>query len=324
MLPENIQTVNRMDAELRHFDPLQTVEPGYDDAKLAEIAQNDLGRIEDILATDKSLTAKERQELYLMGCNLHLEWLYADNGGAGAELTEFNQHLSVANDFMTRAGKDAQAHRERDGDPRPLWSVAVKHNDLLALQAYRNAQDSQATLRGTQAGSEAWALAENQMGRVLHRSVGLIKDMQQYASGRTELAQDARGLLFESLLLTYSRLKTYENQEIDTVFTRSALDREDRPWNGHAYPKRSFDIVVESPDETELWQSKNYRNTDEYARPIKKMMSGGFGQVMDRLDSYVAGLDLLVKNPSDPHYKEAMDRAAKRLDGLFDSMLVEA
>lgn len=319
MQPENTREYRQIERYLRSYDPLATTEEGYDDSELAQNARIDIARVDGMLATDPTLTAKERNELYLMGGNLRLDWLYANSGGTMATLEDFNNQVAEANDFFIKGGKEAMQSHEQH--PQRLWGLTIKHLDLLALSAFRNAQDSQDILKGTVQESTAWTLADNQMKSVLHRSVGLMRDMQHYAVGDTDMAQDTRGLLYETLLVGYARLQTYENESFDKVFVRSALDREDRPWNGHVYPKRSFDIVINEPQGNRLLQIKNYDNHDEYAVPIEKITAEKFAHTLHNLPRYTADFDLLIRNPSDPHLREQLNAAGRRLDQEFGSKL---
>lgn len=315
MQNENQRAVKQIDYEVRHLDPIETVSESFDDHDMVGLLKHDIARIDEILEGDTTLTRREKQELYRMGCNLRLDWLYAEHGGRELPLNEFSAAWDETNAFFARAGGLAQETRRHD--PNYFWDVALKHLDLRALQAHRNAEESQTNLKGTAVGQKVWALADNQMKGVIRDSVRLMEDMQRYADSHTELAQDARGKLFETMLITYARLDTYESEEFDNVFVRSALDREDHPWNEYAYPKRAFDIVIQSGREATLLQAKNHKNNDQYAKPIHKVEDRHFGETLHNLPKYIAEFRLIISNPTDPLAQPALNRAHEELDEAF-------
>ena len=321
MQPDNIRQFNAMERYSRGQDPIETNGKNFDDRELAQHAVSDISRIDQILNSDISLDAQERHELYLMGCNRRLEWLYAKNGGKTASLSEFTSEISRSNEFFVRAGKDASA--TADQHPERVWDIRLKHLDLVALLAHRNAHDSQTTLRGTPQEGAAWTTAENQMYTLLRKSINFMYDIAQSTQGRDWLAQKARGTLNEVLLITYKRLKTYEDQTFGDTFVRSALDREDEPWNRYAYPKRAVDIIIEEKNRRRLIQAKNYDNRDEYAHPIEKIVDSDYGTTRDKLDLYIADMRIVIENPSDSRMQARLDASAKRLDAVFGAKLGE-
>jgi len=324
MQPRNQETFDQIEAETRGLDPIEVAtDERYDDAALVEQTQRDIERIDTILATDDTITPREQSELYSMGCNLRLEWLYAKHGGGSADKTEFDARWDEANGFFGRAIR--RAGERKDRFPNDYWEVALKHLDLRAAQAHRNARESQTTLRGTEAGRQVWALADSQMQGIIMDSTRLMSEMLGRAEGPTRNAQDTRGKLYETMLLTYARLETYEDESFDTTLVRSALDREDRPWDGHAYPKRSFDLVIDSGEKGKrLIQAKNYNNDDEYAAPIQKVEDTHFASTMRDGQRIVASFLLVAGNSANPNLQGHIDRAHRHLDMVFGPQLEPA
>lgn len=328
MQPKNIATVREIDTRNRQMDPIETAVGGHDDAELAGLAKRDIDRIDTIFDNDPTLTQAEQHELYKEGCDLRLDLLYAGSGGGSLELSEFNSQLEDSKKFFDRAldqSKQLPADRpgQRESYPQSFWDIDLKQLDLRSLQAYRNAHEAQTTLRGTPAGQNAWNFATNQLKGVLADSVKLMSHMSGLAEGDSQLAQDARGKLYETMLLTYARIKTYEDETYDEVFVRSALSREDRPWNNHATPRRAFDMIVQAGRKKTLLQAKNYRNYTAYAQPIRKVTDEHFGQTLDHIQRYISSFKLVIANPSDPHLKVPLTKAADRLDQAFGKEIAD-
>jgi hypothetical protein len=269
-----------------------------------------------MLATDSSLTATERRELNDMGINLRLDCLYAEHGGRDLPMQQFVAETKHAEAFIGRAAKEAfEGH---DKQPQAFWKTQVKLLDLRALAAHRYAADSQTTLKDTPNGQKLFGFSQDIMKSVISDSIRLMKDMDKFAHGHTETAQDARGSLYELMILTYARMKHYEDQDFDKVFVRSALSREDEPWNNYAYPRRAFDIVIERDGkEPVLLQAKNHDSEKQYEWPIHKVQDTHFGRTMDNLPKFIMDFSLLLDNPTDPLMKAPLLKAERRLDEVF-------
>lgn len=200
----------------------------------------------------------------------------------------------------------------------------MKGLDLLGYRAHRALKESQTTLRGTPSGENVRALANKGMEVALRQSARLMKDMEVTANMDGKLGEDTRGLLYELMVTTYARYQTFDRENFDDVFVRTALSREDRPWNGHVYPKRSFDIVIDDGSNTRYLQAKTYNNTDEYAAPIEKVMDKRFHRTRADLRKYVADFNVLVTNSPDPNAQSRIQAAGRELDRVFGAMLDEA
>jgi hypothetical protein len=320
MQPENRSAYNAIEEDFRAQDPLETVVPGYDDEQLAKATREDIGRIDSILDTDTSLTAVERRQLNDMGMNLRLDWLYAESGGRSLPMQQFVGETKHAETFIKKAA--AEAYEVHDKHPQDFWQTQVKLLDLRAFAAHRYAADSQTTLKGTPNGQKLFGFSQDIMKSVISDSIRLMKDLDKFAHGSTETAQDARGSLYELMILTYARMKHYEDQDFDKAFVRSALSREDRPWNKHAYPKRAFDIAIEREgEEPILLQAKNHNSDKEYAQPIRKVQDTQFGRTMDNLPKFIMDFSLLLDNPTDPLMKAPLIKAERRLDEVFGTQI---
>lgn len=322
MQPKNKEILHSIDVSNRQMDPIETNSANYDDTELANAAARDIGRINDIINHDSTLTRVEKHQLYSEGCDLRLDWLYASSGGEALPLAEFNGQLEADKEFFARAleqskqvPQESKFHHETY--PQSLWDIKLKQLDLMSLQAYRNANEAQTNLRGTENGRKAWAFADNLMRGVLADSINLMDSISLVAKGDDKLAQDARGKLYEVMLLSYARLMTYEDETFNKVFVRSALSREDRPWDNHASPRRAFDIVVEADGQKKLLQAKNHRNSTEYAWPIRKITDEHFDNTLDNSQRLVNSFKLVLANPSRPDMKLPLERAARMLDRTF-------
>ncbi|CAN5343732.1 hypothetical protein BH09PAT4_BH09PAT4_08830 [soil metagenome] len=323
MQPENKIALDGIESSTRRLDPLETVLDGYDDTELARASLDDITRIDEILATDDDLSPLERHKAYEAGVDARLDYLYAKNGGMALPIPQFAQKANQFEKFMTEAS--AQALKRYDRHPQDYWALQAKYLDLRTLAAYRFAADAQTTLRGTPDGERLSGFSKDIMRSVLHDSMDLIVKMEKQSHGEKEVAQDARGALYEMLLLTYSRLKVIKGEgQLGTVLVRSALEREDRPWNGHAYPKRAFDIVIKSPDSLRLLQAKNHQNDDEYEWPIQKIEDRHFGLTLENIPRHIMDLNLVLDDKvkeKDPLMQVPQLKAERRLDEVFGRQL---
>jgi hypothetical protein len=322
MQPTNRHNFDSIERHTYGVDPIEAIQPGYDDTDRMEVIRRDIQWVDKILTGDRTISDRERTELYDMGINLRLDWLYSEHGGRSASLNEFLPVIKEAESFFKQAADHAyERHKQH---PQDFWKVQTKILDLHAYEAHRFASDSQTTLKGTDRGQKLFGFSEDLMRGVVADSIRLMKDMGKHIQADTPLGQDARGAIYEQMLVTYARQQSYEAQNFDTVFVRSALRREDEPWNGHVYPKRGFDVVISAEDHLRLLQAKNHRNSDQYAHPIEKVADEHFGDTMDNMPRYLADFALLVDNPSDPHLTPHLNRARRDLDEVFGSQLLQA
>lgn len=317
MQPQNQHEFRAIEAEVRHIDPLESVQPGYDDAPLVQLAERDIERIDGILEHDGTLTNHEYRELYDMGTNLRLDWLYAKRGGQQAESAPFLAKAKETEGFIERGLRQAEQY----GKPQDTWALTIKQFDLRTTVAHRFAHDVQTVQRGNPNADKIWDTADRMNQRILHDSVQLMRQMEAVSTGEGTLAQDARGMLYELMLLTYARWQVYERQDFDTSLVRSALSREDRPWNQHVLPKRAFDMVIADAASTQLLQLKNHHNDDVYAAPIQKVEDEHFHDTLENLPTYLKDFQLLVQNQASPHLRERYNEAANRLDAVFGAQL---
>lgn len=317
MQPDNKHEYDLIEAKQRHLDPLSEVPEAYVDS-----ITSDINKIDDILASDETLTYREKTELYTMGINSRLDWLYSESGGKEMQFSEFEAAAKDTEGFMAMAEKHTAG---REGfDPTDAWAVRIKALDLTAYRAQRYLKESQTTFKDTPKEPQLREFANSKMQTALRGATHLMRSMEARAHGDGRLAQDSRGVLYELMMTTYARYQTFDQENFDEVFVRTALDREDRPWNGHAYPKRSFDIVIEAGENTQFLQTKNYNNTDEYAHPIHKVQDTRFGRTLHDLKKYVADFNILVGNSGDPHVRDRVSRAGRELDDVFGIQLAEA
>lgn len=323
MQPENRQEYRHIEQEVRTQDPLSTIEFGLNQEQV-ETVREDIGRIDEILATDTTLSFTEKQKLYDMGINLRLDWMYADKGGKNLDFPRFEAEAKESAAFITKAAEHAAERKEQD--PTILWSVQTKLFDLEAFRAHRYLKESETTFKGLPDAAKARAASNLKMEKVLRASANMMREMEPIAHGEGDLAQDTRGLLYEHMITTYARYKTFDDENFDDIFVRTALSREDRPWNGYAFPKRSFDIVIETPEGTRLLQAKNYNNEDKYAHPIEKVKDLRFGDTLHDMRDYIRDFNVLVMNMgvSDDRIRERTEKAGNRLDAVFGRQLAEA
>lgn len=321
MQPDNQREYDHIEKELRTQDPLSTIEHGLRHEVVADL-RHDTQRIDDILATDETLNRHEKSELYEMGVNLRLDWLYAADGGRNAPLSVFQKEANETEEFINQA-KHHAAEKFKN-NPTVMWDLQTKWLDLETYHAHRLLKASQTTLKDTQAEGKVRELANLRMERVMRSSAVMMRDMQRYMKGVGSLAQDTRGMLYEHMLTTYARYQTYDAENFDEVFVRTALSREDRPWNKHAYPKRAFDIVIETKEGTRLLQAKNHDNDDEYADPIEKVKDTSFGHTMNDMDSFIKDFNILVMNTGDIKMRERTQQAGRHLDAVFGAQLAAA
>ena len=319
MNPNNSSSLQIIEQEFNSKDPLDITEIKSEDSDRLEIVASDFARVNTILETDSTLTKKEKHELYELGTSLYLDWLYADEGGRALPLPAFITKVKEAESFIKKGSEETLARHDRH--PQDFWDMQTKMLDLKAYTAHRYAQDSQTTLKGTPQSEKLFEFSQDIMKSVLTDSIKLMKDMEKVSMGNRERDQDARGALYEVMLLAYLRLGTYQNQTFDEVFVRSALSREDHPWNNYVYPKRAFDIVIQKPDGFDLIQAKNHKNNEEYQSPIHKVVDPHFGETLRKLPRYINEMVLLIDNPKDPGMQLPMNNAQQQLDDVFGSQL---
>ncbi|MEO6761202.1 MAG: hypothetical protein ABI220_02380 [Candidatus Saccharimonadales bacterium] len=305
-------------ADSRRIDPMDAIlshDASVYSSVLGDLAMEGVLAATEVLESTEELSLADERGVYRSGCDNYLEIVYRDQAN-GSEGTQFSADWDEAQSFFARALEHAE---QSDGqNPQHLWEIRVKYLDLRAMQAHVNARDSQTVLRGTEAGKNGWALAEHQMRGVLTDSLPLMRSMAKFASGTDKLASDARGKLYEVLMVAYARMQTYEDQTFDTTFVRSALGREDSPLNDHVEPRRAFDMVIESPGmPTRLIQLKNHDSKIDYAYPIEKVQDVNFRHTRSHLPQYISDYGLLLQNSADPKVKPYIDRAAKELDEAF-------
>ena len=321
MQPDNRREYRQIETELRAQDPLSTVEHGIG-AEQTDLIHEDIGRIDHILETDKTLSYTEKQQLYDMGINLRLDWMYADDGGKNLDFPKFEAEAKATGEFFGKAM--GHAKERSDYDPTIAWGVQTKWLDLEAYRAHRYLKESETTFKGTPKAAQAREAGNLKMEKVLRSSAAMMLDMEPHAHGEGQLGKDTRGLLYEHMITTYARYQTFDAENFDDVFVRTALSREDRPWNGHVTPKRSFDIVIESAEGTRLLQAKNYDNSDEYAAPIEKVKDTAFARTRHDLREYVKDFNILVANMGDEKVRERTAHAGNHLDNVFGKQLAEA
>jgi hypothetical protein len=321
MQPSNLSDLHNIEHDQRVLDPIETIEHDSNPDRLG-LLRDDIGRIDYMLSTDSTLTYSEKKELYDMGINLRLDWLYAEKGGVSLSFPQFEAEAKDIQQFITRAEEHVTSRRTMD--PSDVWDIRIKNFDLTSFRAHRYLRESQTTLRGTKAGEQARTLANSKMQGALHGALAMMDEMQKVANGEGQLAQDTRGTIYELMITTYARYKTYENENFDAVFVRTALEREDRPWNKHAYPKRSFDVVIDAGKRIALLQTKNYDNKDEYAKPIRKVKDPKFGNTLDDIHRYIADFKYLLSDHNDPSAQPLLQKASRDLDKIFGTQIGSA
>lgn len=338
MSPENARETARIDHETKSRDPIENVtsQIGRAAAVIGEIEQNRIC-LENINNTDPDINDRilspkakhEKQELLYTIANLRLDGLYTEQ--ASLPLNEFNQRIAETDTFF----KETEETSDQN-DSQFQWELMSKRLDLRALSVYRNAKESQTTLKGTSAEEDAWAIAETQMTGILRQTANLMCDMARYVSGNSREARKARGTLFETLIVGYARLQVYQNETFDKIFVRSALEREDKPFYPDLpdrgiyqhvpdhYSRRSFDVVVHNDDRQtdDLYQLKNNRNnTKLYDSRITKIEADHFGRITESLPVYVRDFLVLISNSSDPKMRDRINAAGDRLDSIFKPLI---
>lgn len=303
------------------MDPLVTVENGLNYDELDELRMG-ISRVDRMLATDHSLKYDEKKRLYNLGANMRLDWLYAEMGGKSLTFAAFEAEAKEAARFIGQAAEHAKDRQHTN--PVDLWGLHMKSLDLMAYRGHRYLKESETTFKGTLDAEKLRTFADSKMQQALHGSTQLMRQMERVAHGDGMLARKARGTLYELMLTTYARYRTYDREEFDKIFVRTALEREDAPQNNHVWPKRGFDIVIESAANTTLLQAKNYDNQDEYATPIYKVMDLAFGRTLHDLRDHVADFTILTANSSDPNTRERTRKAGQRLDAVFGRQLRNA
>lgn len=321
MQPTNRIAVSQIETDQYTKDPLETIEHGLMDQELSSLRKH-IERIDRVLDTDKSLTYDDKMRLYKLGADMRLDWLYAEHGGKQLEFARFEAEAIEAATFFGRAANHAK--QKEKTNPIDSWGIHMRALDLTAYRAHRYLKESETTFKGTQDAKILRNFADSKMQQSLSGSVSLMRQMETFAHGEGMLARKTRGTLYELMLTTYSRYGTYDREDYDQVFVRTALTREDAPRNNHTYPKRGFDIVIESAANTTLLQAKNYDNTDEYATPIYKVVDTRFGRTLHDLRDYVADFTILTANSSDPLTRERTEKAGRRLDAVFGTQLHDA
>lgn len=323
MQPDNRREYRSMETELRAQDPLSTIERGIGPEQ-TDVVARDIDRIDTILETDKTLSFTEKRQLYDMGINLRLDWMYSDDGGKNLDFPQFEARAKEAVGFINKAAE--HAHHRKENDPTLLWNVQTKLFDLEAFRAHRYLKESETTYKGLPQAAKAREAANLKMEKVLRASAAMMRDMEPIAHAEGDLGSDTRGLLYEHMITTYARYQTFADENFDEVFVRTALSREDRPWNGKITPKRSFDVVIETAEGTRLLQAKNYNNQDEYAAPIEKVKDLHFGETLHDMRDYIRDFNILVANMgvSDDRIRERTEKAGTRLDRVFGQQLADA
>lgn len=319
MAPENERNLTDILTERRTVDPIEGLNPVMRHP-IGRLALQEMAVIDKTLQEDDTLTGSDSEWLYRQGCDARLDSMYVATAAGTLSQTQFSRIWDKANGFFKKALADAKEQGAQDY----LWDIAIKRLDLWSLQAYRNAHDAETTLQGTSDGTKAWALAESQVQGVLADSVRIMRGMLRHAHGDDERSSRTRGTLFELLVVSYARLKTYEDETFGQTFVRTALDREDRPYNRHVVPKRAFDIAIEQQGKMpRLLQLKTSMHDESaYAEPIEKIQSANFHELMNNLPRYVRDFSLVLENPSDPSKRADLNAAYDRLDQAFGSQLV--
>lgn len=322
MKPENNSSLRRIESERLHLDPLETSQDDFDDRDLLERANWQKNRIDNILQKDETLSWEDKNKLYRQGCEIRLEWLYAKHGGASLDHNQFNDSWDEANKFFIAAGRHAA--ERRDHEPQAYWDLTAKYLDLRALQAHRFSQDAETTLKGSSEQQKARNVADEQMKGVIKDGVRLMHSIAKFSNGPTELASNARGKLYELMLINYTRLRIFEDDTYGQIMVRSALQREDEPINGYAYPKRAFDMVIQNGHHNTLVQAKNHDDTTRYKAPIIKIEDHNFHKTLKNMPQHLKDFRLLVANSSDPHTQHILEQAHRQLDGVFGRQLEAA
>lgn len=320
MLPSSQKALSVTENRIFRIDPIDTIQNGYDDPRLLPELTASITTIDDILETDDSLSDYERRKLLLCGRSLRLDMLYAMDQ-RGIDQTEFSAQWDEIGTFLNPTLR--LARETRDIDPVFFWRVSVKHLDYLSMQAYRNARESQTTLSGTPEGDMTWILATDQAKSVLRKSTRLMRAIADYSEDET-VGHLARGQLFEVMVLTYLRTKDYEEHALAVRFARSAVEREDKPWNDHVIPKRAIDIVYGGINSVRMLQARNHEDNDEYAEPIKKVTDIRFRKTLGNLNNYLIDFQVIAYHGALNYGRDDTDRARSRLDAVFGVMLDRA
>lgn len=318
MHPQNTATLKDIVRVNRELDPIAVVQ---EEAKPidSDAMTHDIGKIDHILLTDRTLRFEEITQLYREGVDLRLDRIYT-NDALGTPLRDRVTYLKEAIAFSEAAQQHLDDRKATPLDhPQERWAVQIKMLDLQAYTAYAFAKDAETTLKNTAEGEKLFGLAESQLKTVLFSSLRLMNEMSRAATSRVneKLASDARGSLYEALLVAYSRLKTYEAQTIDRVFTRSALTREDKPHNNYVNPKRSFDLAISTDGIARLIQAKNHLNHEDYAPPIEKIYDPQYHKTLDRLPTLIDDFRIALENNPHPSMKNRTDVAYSRLENVF-------
>ncbi len=307
-------SLTKIDRQLRGLDPIQSNSGRYNDHYLLVLLQHGIESLGHEIDTAK-LSPGQKLMYYYEGCNYWLDWLYAEHGGSRLDSAAFSGKWEEAHKFFTQAR--ALATTRKKSQHELVWDLEVKYIDLLELRAYH-----EQLLCDTKLDCSHVSTAVIDMRVVLTQSLELVKDIAPYVERRNDLAKIARGLLFELLLVTYLRLKAYREEQIGRVLIRTALDREDRPWNNHAFPKRGFDIVLSGPEKTRLFQIKTYHTEDEYAFPIKMIEAEHYAGIIDNLEKIIDNFALLIDKTSQ-QTSNRQNEAEQELDALIGTEILE-
>jgi hypothetical protein len=127
MQPDNKIELRHIESELRHQDPLGTIERGIGSEQTAAVWE-DIRRVDTILDSDQTLSFKEKQELYDMGINLRLDWMYSKYGGKQLDFPQFEAQAKAATEFFDKAME--HAHERQSHDPTIAWNVQTIWNRI--------------------------------------------------------------------------------------------------------------------------------------------------------------------------------------------------
>lgn len=336
MEPKNTQEFIKISSSVRGADdPIESARP-KDQQDAAERAKRLLGfidTVDEIRSSDQDInnpnygnSLPEKSSLNLLKLELELDYIYSKNDAGDIDLSDFNANAKELFNFIDTALSEMDP-----GDKINEWRIRTKQLDLLAFSVYRNAKESRTTLKDTPFAKMVYDLSTEDMKALVgYKTVALLNEMRYHTAHNLPEAQKTRGMIFETLVIGYARLQTLLDGTFDSIFIRSALDREDNYkypdglWPSDGQPRRTFDLLVHNDDENtnKLYQLKNNEYDGKtYIEPIVLIKGHNFGDIIKDLPLIIVAFHDIVKNLGNDSGQTQINVDKEDLDSIFRPLI---